>query len=70
MAFLMYAAEEKMRRDEDEAYRVYVCEQLRLHGEGKYLSSSYYDMLHPKDDFDVGRVIDNVIEGAGLEVIG
>lgn len=65
----MYAAEERRRRDEDEAYRVYVCEQLRLHGEGKYLSKSYYDLLHPKDDFDAEKVIGTVIEKAGLEVI-
>lgn len=69
LAFVMYAAEDKRRRDEDEAYRVYVAEQLRLHGEGKYLPSSLYDLLHPKEDFDAGQVIESVIERAGLEVI-
>ena len=69
MAFVKYAWECSRRRGEQELFRVYVAEQMRLHGEGKYLPSKYYDLLHPAEEFSASDVIDSVIEKAGLEVI-
>ena len=40
-AYLKKEADTKM-------YRIYVCDSLRLKGEGKYISTRYSDMINPK----------------------
>lgn len=49
-----------------EAYRVYMSECMRLIAGVKV---GYYELMHPRPDFDVGTVIEDVIARSGLEVI-
>lgn len=66
---MKYAVECSNRRAELEVFRVYVSEQLRMRGEGKYVPIPYYDLIHRKDEYEADQIIDSVIERAGLEVI-
>lgn len=69
MVFVKYAVECSNRRAELEVFRVYIAEQLRMRGEGKYIPIAYYDLLHKEDEYEADQIIDSVIEKAGLEVI-
>lgn len=45
-------------------YRFYVCDSMRLRGEGKYISTSFRDMLYPKkpDRRSPDEIVDEVIQ--------
>lgn len=65
---MRYAVQCAQDAREREAYRVYVAESLRLHGEGKYIPVPLMELLHPKEDYDAQEVVRRVVSGAGLEV--
>ena len=65
----MYCMREYRREQEETSYRVYVTDSLRLRAEGKYVSARWYDIVHPPERVDAGKVISEVVTGAGLEVI-
>lgn len=48
-------------------FEAYVAESLRLQGEGKYLSQSYIDMLHPRGEIDAESVIEHVAAVLGVQ---
>lgn len=64
-----YAAALCRRRQEEQLYRVYVTEQLRLRNEGKYIPQPYSEWLNPPADYDADETIASVAAKLGLEVI-
>lgn len=69
-AFFRYAEQVEEESDRTEVFRYYVTESLRLMGEQKYLTTSYHELIHPREEIDADAIIDDVISRAGLEVTG
>lgn len=65
---MRYAEQRHRESVEEEAYRLYMAEQERLRGEGKYIPRSLTEILHPRPEYDAEAVKAGVIERAGLEV--
>ena len=49
---------------------MYIADTLYHQGRNMVLQSRYYDITHPRPDFDPREVVMRVAAEAGLEVIG
>ena len=59
--FVRYMSSTLEREREDMSFRVYVTESLRLRGENRYISVSWYDMLSKEqDDRTAEEIVDDV----------
>ena len=54
-------------RARDKAYRVYVTDALRAQGMGQYLQQRFADLIEPREEIDVDRTIDSIIDRLGGE---
>ena len=53
-----------------QSYRIYVTDSLQLSAEGKYISKRWWSMVDPhKKEMDADRVISDIVNRAGLEVL-
>lgn len=68
-AFLNYLLEAARQRRERDTFRKYIADSLHLHGKGMYIGNTLDEIMHPPAPIDAEKVLADVIEGAGLEVI-
>ena len=70
-SFLRYARRLKKDRDEEQTFRLYVAEQLRLSPQGKYLQASLSDLMRPRpaEAADTAEVLRGLVERGGLVVV-
>ena len=70
---MRYAITRYKSHRRDEAYRIYVTDNLRIIGKntGTYMDKRYYDMVNPKiqDNRTGEEIVADVLSRAGIEVI-
>lgn len=58
--------------EQEQLFRVYVAESVRLMAQDKYLTASYYDLIKPKrkaDKRSAQEIVDDIVEKAGLTLL-
>lgn len=68
--FIRYFNRRFRREQEDMAYRTYVTDSLYLRDRGKTHTARWIDVVRPRaaEDVDPQRVLDDLVERAGLVV--
>lgn len=52
--------------DEEHAYRIYITDILKAHGEGATLTERWLSIITPKEQYDPEQIVDDLI--ARMEV--
>lgn len=69
MAFVRYAKAVCDDAAERRAYYYYSAEQMRLRGEGRYITMRLWDIIHPTVEPNADEIVSDVIQRGGLEVV-